>query len=67
MDRLTSLSHEQLITLLEITSEMVTVSDITFDHFADVVLILLEDVPGIDNEPERQEVVHLLWSINNQT
>lgn len=67
MDRHTSLSHQQLITLLDITSELVTISDVTFDHFADVVLILLEDVPGIKDESERQEVVKLLWSINNQT
>lgn len=67
MDRHTSLNHEQLITLLEIASELITISDITFDQFADVVLILLEDIPGIDDESERQEIVQLLWSINNQT
>jgi hypothetical protein len=67
MDKHTALTSEQLIILFEAVAEIVTVSDITFEHFADIVLLLLENVPGLEDEPERQEVVQLLWVMHSNS
>jgi hypothetical protein len=67
MDKRTALTSEQIIILFEAAAEMVTASDITFEHFADIVLLLLEDVPGLEDESERQEVVKLLWVMHSNS
>lgn len=63
MDRQTTLTHDQLQTLFEIASELVLISDITFDNFAEVIHLLLENVAGVDDDRDKEKIVLALWSM----
>ncbi len=64
MENYNTLTEEQLLTLSEIIREQLSESEKNSGNFSEVALLLLENVPSLESEKLKQEIVKNLWTIS---